>query len=116
MDQRMGAGNDFSAQSAQSARQSQADLQARVRLLDRRVEYLSVVVESIWELLAERGGISEEILAQKVIEVDARDGQLDGRRKLPMSDCPCGAKIGSHASSCAFCGQVREVANLFDRR
>ena len=88
---------------------------AGVDQLDVRVDRLLLVMDAMWELLAERTGETEADLLAKVQEIDARDGTVDGRRTTVARRCSsCGAAIGNERSSCAFCGHEEPGRTGFD--
>ena len=80
----------------------------RQDLLD-RIERLTLVTEAMWELLSERTNLTLADLATRVREIDARDGQIDGRHG-PVPDaepirCPsCQAAVPRGKATCQFCG------------
>jgi hypothetical protein len=52
-----------------------------------------------------QGGISEEQLRKKIVEVDVRDGQADGRMTPRAQKCPkCEAMMSPQFGRCLFCG------------
>jgi len=74
-----------------------------------RLERLLLVTEAMWELLSERFGVTVEELVERVRQIDARDGQADGRRGIatnaPLEHCSaCKATIPAGKTSCQFCG------------
>ena len=50
-----------------------------VRKLQERLDKLTLVSMAMWELLKERGELTEEELMEKVREIDLRDGEPDGK-------------------------------------
>ncbi len=85
-----------------------------VRNLERRVELLMVVCQAQWELLRDRTGLTEEELAAKITEVDARDGTADGRIGAAIADCPaCGRKGNTRREFCLYCGERLPRAEPF---
>ncbi|HEV8481615.1 MAG TPA: hypothetical protein VGR66_12545 [Candidatus Eisenbacteria bacterium] len=74
-----------------------------------RLERLVLVTEAMWELLSERLGVTVTELAERVRQIDARDGQVDGRhgatQGAPLLHCSaCQATIPPGKTSCQFCG------------
>jgi hypothetical protein len=83
--------------------------------LERRLNRLSLLCQSMWELLRERAEFSDEQLAAKVLEVDLRDGRNDNRIDTQISDCPsCGRKTNSKRSTCIICGAELPKAHPFE--
>jgi len=92
---------DSSAESAESR------ARARAGELEDRIGRLVLVTEAMWELLSTRFGLTVADLAERVREIDARDGQADGRRTPTPSTvrCPaCQAVVPAGKSTCQFCG------------
>ena len=61
----------------------------------------------MFELMQESApGLTEEKLSTKVVEIDLRDGQADGRMTPKGKKCPkCGAMMSPKFGRCLFCGQ-----------
>jgi hypothetical protein len=80
------------------------------------IERQMIISEAIWELLKEKAGFEDKDLANKVREIDLRDGLLDGRvRPEPPIVCPgCGKKMNKASSACIYCGQ-NIPADVFSR-
>jgi hypothetical protein len=76
-----------------------------VKELQRQVERLSLACQAMWELLRGCSDLTEEDLEKKILEVDARDGCVDGKIGVQALDCPsCGRKTSSKRDSCIMCG------------
>jgi hypothetical protein len=83
--------------------------------MEKRVNRLSLLCQSMWELLRERAEFTDEQLAAKVLEVDLRDGRKDNRIDTQVSDCPsCGRKTNSKRSTCIICGAELPRAHAFE--
>jgi hypothetical protein len=86
-----------------------------VEHLERRVERLSLLCQSMWELLRERAEFTDNQLFTKVLEVDLRDGRTDGRMNSQITDCPaCGRKTNSKRSTCVICGAELKKPHPFE--
>jgi len=79
-----------------------------------RVDQLLLINEAIWQLLAERCGLTSDDLAARVAELDDLDGAPDGRRQAKATDCTCGAKVNPKSPTCVFCGAPQPKRPLFD--
>jgi len=92
----------------QTAESAEARVDRYARRLDevqRHVERLSLACQAMWELLREVSDLTEEELEKKILEVDGRDGCVDGKIGVQPVDCPaCGRKTSSKRSSCVMCG------------
>ena len=83
--------------------------------LERRVNRLSLLCQSMWELLRERAEFNDEQLAAKVLEVDLRDGRNDSRIATQAAECPsCKRKTNSKRATCVFCGAELPKAHAFE--
>ncbi len=83
--------------------------------LERRVNRLSLLCQSMWELLRERAEFTDDQLCAKVLEVDLRDGRNDGRMTSQITDCPsCGRKTNSKRSTCVICGAELKKPHPFE--
>jgi hypothetical protein len=96
--------------------ESKADRAARtLEDLRRHVDRLSLACQAMWELLRECSDLKEEDLERKILEVDGRDGSVDGKMGLQQLDCPaCGRKTNSKRNSCIFCGAPTKRPSQFD--
>jgi len=80
------------------------------------IERLLMITEALWIILKEEHGYTDDMLVQKVNEVDLKDGKLDGKvaAKGP-AECPkCHRKVLSRSNQCLFCGEVIKK-ELFER-
>ena len=62
-----------------------ARTQQNVEKVEDRFEKLLMVTEAVWELASQRLGITEAELIEKIQEIDARSGAVDGRRFVDVS-------------------------------
>ena len=83
--------------------------------LERHVDRIGLACQAMWELLREHSGITEEDLERKILEVDLRDGKLDGRIGHTIMECPqCGKNTNSKRFNCVMCGAPIERAHKFE--
>ena len=70
------------------------------------IEKLLMITESLWEILKEKHGYSDEELIKRIYEIDMRDGVYDGKvAKQPPALCPqCNKKLTRRQTSCIYCG------------
>jgi hypothetical protein len=77
----------------------------KVEDLQRQVERLSLACQAMWELLRGCSDLTEEDLEKRILEVDGRDGCVDGKIGAQALDCPsCGRKTSSKRSTCVMSG------------
>jgi hypothetical protein len=80
-----------------------------------RLERLSLLCQSMWELLSERCQVTKNELVSKVVEIDLRDGRQDGKMQPRVLDCPrCKNKVASRRPKCIVCGAVVATKHPFD--
>ncbi len=94
---------------------SQADRQG-VRVNDalKQIECLTLACQAMWELLRDHSELDEDHLKAKILEIDARDGTVDGKIGHKIIDCPeCGQKTGTRRAFCVFCGHPVESDHTF---
>jgi hypothetical protein len=94
------------AQRAAESAESKVEHCARaIEALQRRADRLSLACQAMWELIRERSDLTEEDIEKKILEIDGRDGSVDGRIGTGVVDCPsCGRKTSSKRDSCVMCG------------
>lgn len=68
-----------------------------------RLDYMSVVITAMCELL-ENVGFTETVLLEKIKEVDMRDGRLDGKLQKTKNCSSCGRVLAEHHLTCIYCG------------
>ena len=74
-------------------------------LLESRIESLALTCQALFEIMEARDGVTKEMLAAKMEEIDLRDGKLDGRMSPPNKVCSnCGRRTSKTRSSCLYCG------------
>ena len=90
---------DRASHTVSRAQTDQADLR-------RSVDTLTLACQAMWELLRERhDGLTDQILLERMREVDRRDGAADGRMTVGSTTCPSCARLTSaRTGQCNFCG------------
>lgn len=82
--------------------------------LEDKIDRLALICRAMFELMQEAGGMPEERLKAKILEIDMRDGTADGRMTPIPKRCPkCDAMISPHFGRCLFCGYQDEAATPF---
>jgi ribosomal protein S27AE len=101
---------------AERAASAKVTTDTRLRELENRLDKLMLVCLAMWELLMEKGGLSEEELAEKVEEIDLRDGVGDGKITRKVAECPqCGRVMSPRHSRCLYCGAEKLNVTAFDK-
>jgi hypothetical protein len=86
-----------------------------VAQLERRVNRLSLICQAMWELVREKTSITDQQLADKILEVDLRDGQTDGKIAPVMIECPnCHKPTNSRRPTCVSCGVELKRKHQFE--
>lgn len=73
--------------------------------LEARVDQLALLCQAMFELLQASSGLTDDQLNKKILEIDARDGQADGRSASRAKKCEkCGVMTSPRFGRCLFCG------------
>lgn len=101
----------------QQMRREIAEPHNRLDRQEDQLRQLLLVTEAMWSLLSERSDVSEADLVARMAEIDAEDGQVDGKRgPHPPEKCgTCNAAIDHTRTSCAYCGAAASPSSPFDR-
>ena len=71
----------------------------------KQIEHLTLLCQSMWELLRDTTGLTDDQLRHKVSVVDSRDGHSDGKISKQVFACPrCGKNCNSTNDRCVMCG------------
>ncbi|MBP89049.1 MAG: hypothetical protein CMJ64_20430 [Planctomycetaceae bacterium] len=111
------AGNDLSATlAAEDAHYAVNRMEDQSLRMEADIERLLLLSEALWNILKEQHGYKDDELVRRVLEVDSRDGRIDGRvAHRPPEDCPhCDRPVPNGRRYCLYCGQPVPV-NLFAR-
>lgn len=101
--------------SARKAENRVDRVDTELREMRRHLDRISLACQSMWELLRERTELTEQELEAKMLEVDGRDGKIDGKISRQISDCPhCGRKTNTRRSHCLMCGGELDRPHLFE--
>ena len=77
-----------------------------VRELQRQVDSIALACQAMWELLADRNGLTDTDLSQRMQEVDLRDGKADGKMTKVTRSCPaCDRPVNPRRKQCIYCGE-----------
>src|SRR4029450_8618647 len=75
--------------------------------LERVIESLTLTCQAMWELLREQTHLTDEMLLERMQEVDLRDGQRDGRISSATATCPgCSRVHSARREQCLYCGRA----------
>lgn len=74
-------------------------------VLQDRLDKLLLINMAMWSLLEEKLGVTEAQLAERVREIDLRDGTLDGRPPQTAAVCDkCHRPMSRRHLRCLYCG------------
>lgn len=77
---------------------------SRIDALEAQVERLTLASQAMWELLRDHSGLTEGQLYSKILEIDGRDGAVDGAISSEVITCPhCNQKTNTHKLRCVYC-------------
>jgi hypothetical protein len=69
------------------------------------LEELTLACQAMWELLRDHLGFTDAHIKARILEIDARDGTVDGKIGAELIDCPhCGQKASTTKPNCVYCG------------
>lgn len=78
---------------------------ADIANISRQVDRLSLACQAMWELLRDRSDLTEDDIEAKILEIDGRDGRVDGKIATKLTNCTaCGRPTNSSRGSCVMCG------------
>lgn len=81
----------------------------------RQVDRLTLACQAMWELIRDRTGLTEEDIEAKILEIDARDGSVDGKISTKSVNCTsCGRPTNSRRGSCVMCGAPIKREHQFE--
>lgn len=81
---------------------------AEVEELKADVERLLMITEALWLLLKEQHGYDDQELVRRIVQINMRDGRLNGRVETnpPPQPCPkCGRTLAKRRPRCMYCAE-----------
>lgn len=100
---------------ARNAENKAERVDTEVDEIRRHLDRLSLACQSMWELVRERTDLTEEDLERRILEVDGRDGRVDGKISRQIADCPhCGHKTNTRRELCLMCGGKLDRPHQFE--
>ena len=103
------------ARQAEQASNAANEATLKVAKLEGQVAKLTLVSHALFELMAERSGITEADLIAKVSEIDAREQATaaPGKPESPEFCEQCGRSYSKRHHHCFYCGHVNHVTKAF---
>ena len=82
-----------------------SSVQDEISFLKKRFESLLLVNAALWEILKTKLDLTDSELKSMILEIDARDGKIDGRMSSVTTTCKkCGKTLHPKHSNCLYCG------------
>jgi ribosomal protein S27AE len=89
--------------------------ETHLRQVEDRLDKLTLVCLAIWEILKEKGGLTDEELTERVKQIDLRDGVADGKVTRTVAQCPkCKRVMSPRHNRCLYCGAQKLNVTAFD--
>jgi len=109
-------GQAMRAESSADRANMKADRQSyKLQDVSDQVDRLSLACQAMWELIRDRTNITEEDLEKKIVEIDGRDGKVDGKIATQSLTChACGKPTNSKRSFCVMCGAPLRRQHKFE--
>lgn len=92
-------------------------IEARLNRLESTIDQVTLINVALAELMAEKLGLSESDILNRIREIDLRDGVQDGKLFSGVTRCrKCHRRYESKLGKCLYCGFV-DTANqtILDR-
>jgi len=87
--------------------------QEQAKLVD-MVNNLLIKNQTMWELVKEKTGLTDEDFMKKLKDIDMRDGLLNGKINVSLLNCSsCGKINNSTRDNCIYCGGELENSFVF---
>ena len=90
------------------------NLKDEISFLNKRISKMSLINAALWELLRDKAGLTDEDLKGKILEIDARDGNIDGKMGSQKRSCnKCNKVLQPKHDKCLYCGHDNKSGNVF---
>jgi hypothetical protein len=96
------------------AKDAATDARSLAQGVQRQLDSLLLVNMAMWSILEEKLGVTEAQLAERVREIDLRNGKLDGRYAPEGVECPkCHRIMSVRHKRCMYCGAGSLTTRVF---
>jgi len=86
------------------AKHTDARLHAEVLRLESKIDALALICQALFEILRDKGGITQTEVEAKIKEIDLKDGHQDGRIQGRPTTCPkCHRPAHTRQQVCMYC-------------
>ena len=94
---------------ATTARFTAKQAQVETQRLRRQMDTVLLLCEALWTLLREQHNVGDDVLLERIKQIDLTDGHLDGCLRRPPTECPaCHRPIPRRLMHCLYCGEPVE--------
>jgi hypothetical protein len=84
--------------------------------LERKADTLTLACQALWEIVRTRLNIDEEEILRMMRDIDARDGQVDGKISSTQVICErCQRTSNSRRRNCLYCGTLLPPRHAFEK-
>jgi len=98
--------------SADRAAPKSESMSKKVASLEEKVEFRRIANQALWEIVSEKFDITTNEFKTRILEVDFRDGVLDGKETMRILDCPnCHQKVNSKRALWLYCEAPLQLGN-----
>lgn len=85
-----------------------------IAALRHELDRTTLIVQSMYEIMKSKMGLSEEAMMEMIESVDMLDGKLDGKPSRIPENCPeCTRPVSVQTNTCFFCGISVERRKVF---
>jgi len=86
------------------ARHADTRLHAEVLRLESKIDGLALICQALFEILRDKGGVTQDEVDARMKEIDLRDGRADGRIRGQPTKCPqCKRIAHTRQRVCMYC-------------
>jgi len=98
--------------SADRAAPKSESMSKKLAYLEEKVGFMRIANQALWEIVSEKFDITTNEFKTRILEVDFRDGVLDGKETMRILDCPnCHQKVNSKRALCLYCEAPLQLGN-----
>jgi PHD/YefM family antitoxin component YafN of YafNO toxin-antitoxin module len=102
---------------AREAKTDARETKSDVYFLKQELERQMMISEALWRFVKKEFELSDKDLFEKVLEIDAEDGRVDGkvsRQEGPKKCRVCDKTLPNRKNFCIYCGE-RYARDCFER-
>jgi hypothetical protein len=90
------------------------DIASSERDTQRKLDQLMLINMAMWSFIEEKLGVTEQQLADRIRDIDLRDGKIDGRLAREGLECPkCKRVMSVRHQKCLYCGEAGLKTRVF---